>query len=324
MYTADDLRGLNAMIPSFSKQMEIGLESDDTVDAEAVIDCVGRMIDDGIDVVSAMGSYGEFHTLTDNEFKTMVKATLDAVKKRVPVFIGVTSLNSREVVRKAKIARDMGAEGIFTGVPFYYPPTVDNTVYFYHELADFFPNLSIQIYHNPPLHNIHIPVSAFTKLIEKRNIVSMKDSHRSTLEFIRLIDVTKGKLSVFVNQMQYYPYRALGASGFWSTDAAMGPYPLLHYRNCTDAGDGEGAKEVMRDIMGLSTGSDDWQGPQDNARKLGATSSGYANQGPNRPPFRVVRPESLERAKKRGEGWGKLNEKYKPRVEARVPVGAGR
>jgi dihydrodipicolinate synthase/N-acetylneuraminate lyase len=303
--------------------MEIGLESDDTVDADRLIDCVNRMIEDGIDVVSAMGSYGEFHTLTDSEFKTVVKATLEAVNKRVPVMIGVTSMNSREVVRKAKIARDLGAEGLFTGVPFYYPPTVDNTVAFYHELADFFPNMSIQIYHNPPLQNIHIPVAAFHKLTQKRNIVSMKDSHRSTLEFIRLVDVTKGKLSVFVNQMQYYPYQSLGARGFWSTDAAMGPYPLLHYRNCTDAGDAQGATQVLRDVMALSAG-DDWMGPQDNARKLGASHSGYANQGPNRPPFRVVTPESLEKAIKRGEGWGKLNDKYKPLVQARALAGAAR
>jgi dihydrodipicolinate synthase/N-acetylneuraminate lyase len=127
-----------------------------------------------------------------------------------------------------------------------------------------------------------------------------------------------------VNQLQYYPYRDLGASGFWSTDAAMGPYPLLHYRNCTDAGDAEGAKEVIRDILAIATGSQDFGGPQDNARKLGASYSGYANQGPNRPPFRVVTPESLEKAKQRGQGWGKLNEKYKPRVQSHVAVGASR
>ncbi len=324
MYTPSDLHGLNSMIPAFTKDMEIGLESEDTVDADRVVEFVDRMINDGIDVISAMGSYGEFHTLTENEYKTMVKATLDGAKKRVPVFIGITSMNSREVVRKAKIARDMGAEGIFTGVPFYYPPTVDNTIYFYNELADFFSDLSIQVYHNPPLHNIHIPVSAFKELTKKRNIVSMKDSHRSTLEFIKLIDVTKDKLSVFVNQMQYYPYQSMGASGFWSTDASMGPWPLLHYRNCTDAGDAEGAKEVMRDISAIATGSQDFGGPQDNARKIGATHSGYADQGPNRPPFRVIRPADLQKAIERGEGWGKLNEKYKPRVQSRVAVGAGR
>ena len=77
-------------------------------------------------------------------------------------------------------------------------------------------------------------------------------------------------------------------------------------------------------VMAIATGSQDFGGPQDNARKLGATHSGYANQGPNRPPFRVVTPESLEKAIKRGEGWGRLNQKYKPLVQAKVAVGAGR
>jgi dihydrodipicolinate synthase/N-acetylneuraminate lyase len=239
----------------------------------------------------------------------------------VPVFVGVTSINGREVVRKTKIARDLGAEGIFTGVPFYYPPTLDNAIRFYHDLADMFPDTSIQIYHNPPLHRIHIPVSAFPKITEKRNIVSMKDSHRGTNEFIRLIDATRGKISMFVNQMQYYPYQQLGARGFWSTDVAMGPWPLLRLRNTTDANDGEGATEVLRDLMALSPAErNDFEGPQDNARKLAATHAGYANLGPNRSPFVVVRPESLERSMKRAENWGKLNAKYRPLVEAPVAV----
>jgi dihydrodipicolinate synthase/N-acetylneuraminate lyase len=149
----------------------------------------------------------------------------------------------------------------------------------------------------------------------------MKDSHRTTQEFLRLIEVTTGKMAVFVNQMQYYPYQLMGAGGFWSTDTAMGPYPLLHLRNSVDSGDYEGAKEVYRDIRAISSGSEDFGGPQDNARKLGASHSGYSNQGPNRSPFVVVRPESLERAIKRGEGWGRLNAKYRPLVQAPVAVG---
>src|SRR5437773_3102735 len=321
MYVPDDLKGLNAMIAACATEGATDLEAEDTVDVDNQRDFVDRLVRDGVNVISVMGSYGEFHTLTDNEFKTLTKVVLDTVNKRVPVFVGVTSLNGREVVRKTKIARDLGAEGIFTGVPFYYPPTIDNTIRFYHDVADMFPDTSIQIYHNPPLHRIHIPASAFPKITEKRNIVSMKDSHRATTEFIRLIDVTRSKISLFVNQMQYYPYKQLGARGLWSTDVAMGPWPLLRLRNCTDAGDGEGASEVLRDIMSLSAAErNDFEGPQDNARKLAATHAGYAKLGPNRSPFVVVRPESLERSMQRAEGWGRLNAKYRPLVEAPVAV----
>lgn len=324
MYAPDELHGLNWMMPAFAKPGATDLEATDTVAVDNLQDAVNRMIKDGVDVISTTGSYGEFHTLLWDEFQTLVKATLEAVNKRVPVFVGVTSINGREAVRKIKFVRQVGGEGIFTGVPFYYPPTVDNTVQFYHDIAEMFPDTSIQIYHNPPLHRIHIPVRAFEKMSQHRNIVSMKDSHRTPLEFMRLMDVVRGKISVFVNQMQYYPFGGeLGARGFWSTDAAMGPWPLLALRNAVDEGDAETAKQVLRDIQNISAGEHEFGGPEDNARKLAATDAGYCNLGPNRSPFVVVTPDSLERARKRAAGWKGLCEKYRPMVETRrVPAAA--
>ena len=311
------------MVPAFATPDATRLDSTDTIDVDNLRDGLNKLIRDGVNVISMMGSYGECHTLLWEEFQTLTRATIEIVNRRVPVMIGVTSLNSREVVRKTRFARDVGAEGIFTGVPFYYPPTVDNAVQFYHDIADMFPDMSIQIYHNPPLHNIHIPVAAFNRLVEKRQIVSMKDSHRSPLEFIRLMDVVQGKISVFVNQMQYYPYAELGARGLWSTDVSMGPWPLIRLRNAADEGDAETAKQILREIQELSAGGgNDFGGPQDNARKLGATHAGYMNLGPNRPPFVVVKPDSLEKSIKRSVGWAQLCEKYRPQVEALAAVGA--
>lgn len=320
MYGPDELRGLNTMMPAFAKDGATDLEATDTVDVDRLADGVDKMIRAGADIVSTTGSFGEFHTLTWEEFQTLVTATLDTVKKRVPVFVGVTSMNGREVVRKIKFVRQVGGEGVFTGVPFYYPPTVENTIQFYHDIAEMFPDTSIQIYHNPPLHRIHIPVRAFPELVKHRNIVSMKDSHRSPLEFMRLMDIVKGKISVFTNQMQFYPYGDLGARGFWSTDAWMGPWPLLQLRNAVYEGDAETAKQVLREIQGISAGEHEFGGPEDNARKLASTDAGFCNLGPNRSPFVVVKPESLERARKRAAGWKALCEKYRPEVEARQKV----
>lgn len=298
------------------------LDATDTVDVDSLRDLLNKLIADGVNVVSMMGSYGECHTLLWEEFQALTKTAVETVNKRVPLFIGVTSVNSREAARKARFARDVGAEGIFTGVPFYYPPTVDNAIQFYHDMADYLPDLSIQIYHNPPLHNIHIPVSAFTRLVEKRQIVSMKDSHRSPLEFMRLIDVVEGKISVFVNQMQYYPFQEMGARGFWSTDSNMGPFPLIRYRDAVDEGDVQTAKQILREIQALGEG--EFGGPQDNARKLAASTTGYANLGPNRPPFVVIQPDSLARQMKRAEAWKQLSEKYRPQVEQRTLAGIAR
>ena len=45
--------------------------------------------------------------------------------------------------------------------------------------------------------------------------------------------------------------------------------------------------------------------------------------GPNRPPFVVIRPDSLDKQMKRAEGWKKLCEKYRPQVEQRTLALAG-
>ena len=325
MYTPDELHGLNAMMPAFAKAGATSLTAVDTVDVDNLADAVDRIITDGADVISTTGSYGEVYSLLWEEFQTLVKATLDTVNKRVPVFFGVTSQNGREAVKKARFVREVGGEGIFVGVPHYYLPTVDNAVAFYRELSELFPDLSIQVYHNPTLHRIHIPVEAFEAISQNRNIMSMKDSHRPVLEFMALQKLVKGKISIFVNQLQYYPYVMWGAKGFWSTSAWMGPWPLVYYRDAVDAGDYATAQEVLLDIAGGRPGGADAGEavPQDNARKLAASHAGYCNQGPNRSPYVVVTPESMQRALRSAERWKDLCVKYRPLVAARRRVPAG-
>jgi len=316
-YAPSDLHGVNWMAPAFATANATSLEAENTIHVDNLKYALDKGIKDGIDVISMCGSFGEFHTLTFEEFQTLVKATLEVVNKRVPVFFGITSIHGREAVKKAKFVREAGGEGIFTGVPFYYPPTVQNTINYFHEMSELFPDLSIQIYHNPPLHRIHIPVSAFHELVKHKNIVSMKDSHRSPLEFIKLMDVVNGKITQFVNQMMYYPYQTMGARGFWSTDACMGPAPLFALRDTTDAGEYEAAKQVLRDMAACSAGGDTFDGqlPQDNARKIAATLAGYCDLGPNRSPFMVVTPESQEKQNARALKWMALQEKYAAQVK---------
>src|SRR5438094_518912 len=148
MYAPSDLRGLNAMVAAPATPDANRLDSTDTVDVDSLRDLINKLIADGVNVVSMMGSYGECHTLLWEEFQ----------------------------------------------------------------------------------------------------IVSMKDSHRSPLEFIRLNDVVEGKISVFVNQMQAFPFQGLGARGFWSTDVNMGPWPLLRLRDAVDDADDETAKQILREI----------------------------------------------------------------------------
>lgn len=318
--TAQDLSGVMGMMPAFTTEDGADIRATSTIDVDNLRDGVDRMIRDGIDVIATTGSFGEFHTLLDEEFRTLVRATVEVVNRRVPLFIGCTSLNSRETVRRMQFVQEAGAEGVLVGVPFYFPSTLDNAARFYRDIAEMFPNLGIMIYHNPPLHNVHLAVPAFRRITEARNVVAMKDSHRSPLEFMKLMEIIRGKVSVFANQAQAYPYMEMGAAGFWSIDAWMGPWPLLRLRDATREGDVAMAKQIIFELApgtGAEAQNLSWR---ETASKIAQNFAGYCKPGPLRPPFVEIPDEVVENARRRAAYWNELCARYRPQVAAAVAV----
>ena len=129
---------------------------------------------------------------------------------------------------------------------------------------------------------------------------------------------------MFVTQPQYFPYALMGARGFWSTSAFMGPWPLLALRDAMEAGDYERARAILRDLSPTApTGVGDGEAATDYARKVATKYAGYCDLGPNRPPFMEIRPESMERAIKQAEHWKELCAQYRPQVEKKTAVAVG-
>jgi dihydrodipicolinate synthase/N-acetylneuraminate lyase len=313
MVTASDLNGIMAMMPAFTTKDGDRPDAEDTVNTTELVRAVDQIIrDGGANVITTTGSFGEFHTLLWEEHKKLIDATIAAVKKRLPVFIGCTSLNPREATRQARYAQEAGADGLLLGVPFYYQATVDNAVQFYHDIADAFPKLGVMIYHNPTHHRVTLPVGAFKKIIQKPNIVGMKDSHRTPIQFMELMNTVKGKIGVFVNQTQAYPYAMLGASGCWSFNVWMGPSPVVALREACASQDWETAKQICLDLDGVgkvgpNIGNLSWR---ENVFKLSVNEAGYCTAGPLRAPWRIVPQEVIDNSKKIAAYWQSLCAKY--------------
>ena len=315
MVTAKDVQGVMAMMPSFSTEDAGDLSSKNTIDVDNLKIGVDQMINDGIDVITTTGSFGECYNLDWDEYKTLAVAAVDAVKKRVPLFIGATSPNAREVVDRLKFVQDIGGDGTLLGVPYYDAQSPEYMADFYTQIAAMFPKLAFLIYHNPVNHKVKIPVSVFPRLVKYPNIVGMKDSHRDTREFVRLIEIIRGKISVMTNQAQMFPYHKMGAAGCWSIDSWMGPWPVLHLRNLVRAGNDQEAIQVVSEIMDAA-GGERPGGNEGATAKLPIEFAGYVKPGPARTPIVKFSETAIERAKKKAEGWKRLCEKYRPLVEA--------
>jgi 4-(2-carboxyphenyl)-2-oxobut-3-enoate aldolase len=314
MLSASDIGGMMAMMPAFATDAAANLAATDTVDVERLRTGLDRMVRDGTNVIATTGSFGECHTLLPDEFATLACESVAVVRKRVPLFIGVTSVNARETVAKMRVVAETAADGVLLGVPYYFPSTLDNAVRFFREIAEMFPKLAILVYHNPALHHVTLPVEAFHALVKVPQIVGMKDSHRDTTTFLRLQEVIRGKISVLCNALQYVPYAELGAAGFWSIDAWMGPWPFLALRDAVARGDQKAARAITLDLAPPVTRKPDmsWR---ETASKIAIGMAGYVEPGPLRPPFLDIPAEVIEAQKMRVERWQRLCAKYKGAYE---------
>jgi len=312
MITANELKGVLGMMPAFATPDATDIRATQTIAVDNLKEGVDKIIKDGVHNIATTGTYGECYSLLFDEFKTLAVATVEAVKKRVPLFIGVTSPNPREVIQKMNFVKDLGADGVLLGVPYYETLHVQDAIKFYHDIADLYPNLNIVIYHNPDNHKFTIPVAAFQELVKRPNIIGMKDSHRTTQAFMNLQRIVRGKISVFVNQSQLYPYYAMGAAGCWSTEVWMGPWPILYLLEQVRKGDNQKAIEVIEDLGGIGAGKP----VPGSGNKRPQEFADYCKVGPTRVPFVTFPEAKLAEAKGRAAHWMKLNEKYRPLIEA--------
>jgi hydratase-aldolase len=318
MITSSDLSGLMAMMPAFATDDAADIHATNTVSLDRLEKGLNSMIGDGADIISTTGSFGEFHTLLPDEFETITRAATEINNRRVPMFVGVTSLNTRETLQKMRIVAETKAAGVLVGVPFYFPSSPENAIRFYRDIAAEFPKLGIMIYHNPPLHNVKLTLSVMQEIMKIPNVVAMKDSHREPVEFMRLAQMAKGRMTVVVNQLQYAMFHQTGARAFWSIDSWYGPWPLLALRDAVAQGDTARATEITLDIappVGAKPKSLSWR---ETASKIGIRYAGYVDPGPLRSPFVEIPADVDAEQKAKAIKWKALCEKY--RKDVAVPV----
>src|SRR5437867_8988187 len=143
-YSPDDLNGICAMMPAFSTDNASSMTAEHTVNVDALRDGVDRLIKDAgntLGIICTTGTFGQCWNLFFDEFQDIAKASVETVNKRVPLMIGVTSSNPREIVRKMNFVREIGGEGVLLGLPYYEALPVRDIATFYRQVAELFPDL---------------------------------------------------------------------------------------------------------------------------------------------------------------------------------------
>src|SRR5262249_28323368 len=95
-------------------------------------------------------------TLLWDEHQKLIQTVVEVARRRVPILTGTTSMNTRRTLEKARWAASAGSDGLLNGVPMWLPPSWQNAVQYYQDLAQACPDMAIMVYHNPPVFRVTI------------------------------------------------------------------------------------------------------------------------------------------------------------------------
>lgn len=319
MLTAQDFRGLYAIMPTPARVGAERWDATDTVDLDETARVVEQLIADGVHGLIALGTTGECATVTPEEWKAFVECVLVTVNRRLPTFIGATALGAHEVAQRLRFARDHGADGTLLGLPMWQPTTVDMAVRYYGEMAEAFPDLAIMVYANQRAFRFDFPTDFWRRVVQAApTVTSAKFSNPAKLR--EALDVSGGQVNFLPHDMGVAQFARISpntTTACWATAASMGPQPSLAIIEAVLAGDDVRTalldKEIAwanEPIEGLIANPQEFASYNIQVEKIRINAAGYCKAGPIRPPYDEIPADYAEASRECGRRWRQLCAKY--------------
>jgi 4-hydroxy-tetrahydrodipicolinate synthase len=126
--------------------------NDGAIDFESLGKLIDFQIKGGVEFLVSCGSTGESATMTEEEDRSVIRFTIERVRESgaaVQVVAGCGSNSTREAVRYAKHAQELGADGALVVTPYYNKPTAAGLLAHYGAISEATPGFPIILYNVP-------------------------------------------------------------------------------------------------------------------------------------------------------------------------------
>ena len=175
--TGRDLRGVMAYPPTPALPGADQVEAQNTVDLAETERMIRQLIADGVDAIALNGTLGEMATLTLDEWKAFAECavqTAHSVNPDFPIFVGSTTLSTRETISRMRFLSEIGATGTLLGRPMWGEMVAPVMEKFYRDVAEAVPELAIVVYDNTAAFGGIIPRSVYRTLVQLPQVVAVK------------------------------------------------------------------------------------------------------------------------------------------------------
>lgn len=163
------------------------------IDAQGRIltDVLGKLSDDlikaGVHGLTPLGSTGEFAYLNAAQREAVVKATIEAAHKRVPVVAGVASTSTADAAAQAKRYQALGADGILAICEAYFPLKDTQVEAYFRAIADAV-DIPVVLYTNPNFQRSDLTLDVIARLSEHPRIRYIKDASTNTGRLLSIMN----------------------------------------------------------------------------------------------------------------------------------------
>jgi 4-hydroxy-tetrahydrodipicolinate synthase len=182
-----DISQIHGIIPP----MCTPLTDDGDLDLPSVTTLVAHLLGGGVHGIFALGSTGEFASLTGRQRQELLAATVAAVGGRVPVLAGILDTSTARCIENGLAAKEAGVDALVLAPVFYFRASQA-------ELLDLFRavraavSLPLIAYDVPTAVNTKLECDTIARLAAEGTIIGLKDSSGATEGFRRVLLATRG------------------------------------------------------------------------------------------------------------------------------------
>lgn len=200
----------------------------------------------GVHGLFVLGSTGEAYALNLEEKRQVMECAIEHNNGRVPVYIGVGGITTRDTIQFAQAAEAAGANVLSIVTPYFITPSYEELKQHFLAIASSV-KVPVVLYNNVPRTNVDIPPRMVEELSALDNVVGIKDSSGDMTKMAEYIRLTRGKeFGVFSGRdtlilanLMYGGVGAVAATAGFAPELAVGIY------NSFMAGDYEQAREYQ-------------------------------------------------------------------------------
>ncbi len=212
------------------------------------------LANNGTEGIVVSGTTGESPVLTDEEKLKLFASVKNKVGKRIPVWAGTGSNDTKHCLELSKEAEKLDVDGLMLVCPYYNKPSQEGLYQHFKKIAEAI-SLPIMLYNIPGRTGINLLPETVARLAQIENIVAIKEASGSMDQVSTLMTLLPEDMTVYSGDDSLtLPMMALGARGVVSIASHLVGNEILAMIEAFSNGNNERAVDLHKQLFPIFKG----------------------------------------------------------------------